>query len=57
MTIFRVEKKEVTLTESKTAYDLQSSADKINESLDRFENEIWLFFDKFNGVYLELISQ
>lgn len=41
--------KEASLTESKTAYDLQSSADKINESLNRFENEFEIFFDKFDG--------
>lgn len=28
---------------------MQSSADKINESLNRFENEIEIFFDKFDG--------
>ncbi len=41
--------KEASLTESKTAYDLQSSADKINESLKQFENEIQEFFDRFDG--------
>jgi hypothetical protein len=43
---------EATLTESKTYYDLQDTADKINELINDFEKDKTIFFSKFdNSIY------
>lgn len=38
------------ITETKTAYDLQSSADKIKNTIDRFDKSAQDFFKRFDGT-------
>lgn len=41
---------EATITETKTAYDLQSSADKIKNTIDKFDENVRDFFKRFDGT-------
>lgn len=41
---------EAAMTETKTAYDLQSSADKIKNTIDQFDENVQDFFKRFDGT-------
>lgn len=41
---------EAAATETKTAYDLQSSADKIKNTIDQFDESVQDFFKRFDGT-------
>lgn len=41
---------EAAATETKTAYDLQSSADKIKNTIDQFDGSVQDFFKRFDGT-------
>ncbi len=41
---------EASITETKTAYDLQSSADKIKNTIDKFDENVQDFFKRFDGT-------
>lgn len=41
---------EAAATETKTAYDLQSSADKIKNTIDQFDETVQDFFKRFDGT-------
>lgn len=46
----RLLEQEAAITETKTAYDLQSSADKIKNTIDQFDENVQDFFKRFDGT-------
>lgn len=46
----RLLEQEAAITETKTAYDLQSSADKIKNTIDQFNENVQDFFKRFDGT-------